>query len=137
MAATGTGLLSYQWRRNSTNLPGANSPTLTLTNLQANNAGNYTVLVTNFVGATTSMAATLTVTNPAPNLSVAGGGGMTPQGFIFQMAVQPGMTYVVLASTNMVHWSPILTNVAVGPTTTITDAEAVNFSSRFYRVMLP
>ena len=137
VAASGTGLLSYQWRHNGTNLQGANSPTLTLNYLQAHHAGNYTVLVTNFVGATTSSVATLTVTNPAPSLSVAGGGGMTPQGFVFQTALPPGVTYVVFASTNMVHWSPILTNVAAGSMTTVTDTEAVNFPSRFYKIMLP
>jgi hypothetical protein len=89
------------------------------------------------VGATTSLVATLTVTNPAPSLSVAGGGGSTPQGFVFQAAVPPGVTYVVFASTNLVDWSPILTNTAVGPMTTITDTEAANFPSRFYRLMLP
>jgi hypothetical protein len=137
VVATATGSMSYQWKHNGVNLTGANSPMLTLTNLQANNAGNYTVVITNSVGATTSLVATLTVTNPAPSLSVAGGGGITPQGFVFQTPLPPGVTYVVLASTNLVDWSPIMTDVAASPVTTIIDTQAVNFQRRFYRIMLP
>jgi alpha-tubulin suppressor-like RCC1 family protein len=58
--------LSYQWTLNGTNLIGATNATLTLTNLQAANAGVYTVVVSNALGTVTSGGATLTVSNAPP-----------------------------------------------------------------------
>jgi hypothetical protein len=60
VTATGTSPLSYQWLFNSTNLPGATAPTLTLTNVQATNDGTYAVVVTNAAGSTVSSNAMLT-----------------------------------------------------------------------------
>jgi len=64
--ATGKGPLTYQWRLNGTPLDGKTSPTLTLTNLQAGDAGSYTVAVTNTTGTTVSNAAVLTVSPSNP-----------------------------------------------------------------------
>lgn len=57
--------LAYQWQFNSTNLPNATNATLTLLNLNFNQAGSYRVIVTNVYGAVTSTVAQLTV-NPSP-----------------------------------------------------------------------
>ena len=63
--ATGNGTLTYQWRRNGTNLTvNATSATLNLTNVQTTNAGDYSVRVTDTLGAVTSVVATLTVIGP-------------------------------------------------------------------------
>jgi hypothetical protein len=72
VTATGTAPLSYQWQVNGTNLVNGavkNGPTisgvtttnLTIKNVQTNNSGNYTVIVTNFGGAVTSSVAILTM----------------------------------------------------------------------------
>jgi hypothetical protein len=61
VVATGTGN-TYQWSFNGSPLSGATSATLNVTNAQATNAGNYTVVVTNGGGSVTSAPATLTVT---------------------------------------------------------------------------
>jgi hypothetical protein len=61
----GTAPLSYQWRFNSTEIPGATDSTFTRNNSQCANAGNYDVVVTNYLGAITSAVATLTVVAPA------------------------------------------------------------------------
>ncbi len=45
---------------------GATNATLTLPNVQLTQAGSYSVTVSNFVGATNSLAALLTVVNPTP-----------------------------------------------------------------------
>jgi len=58
--------LEYQWSFNRTNLVGATNALLTLNNVQFNQAGNYTVLVTNFFGLILSSNATLTVNLPPP-----------------------------------------------------------------------
>ncbi len=64
VAATGASPLSYQWRFNTTNIAGAINATLTLTNLQLADGGNYSVVVSNSVSSVTSSNAILTV-NPA------------------------------------------------------------------------
>lgn len=63
VAANGSGPLSFQWRRNGVNVP-SDGPVLTLTNVQAANAGTYSVVVSNSVGSITSQDATLTVNAP-------------------------------------------------------------------------
>jgi alpha-tubulin suppressor-like RCC1 family protein/Zn-dependent metalloprotease len=57
----GTPPLSYQWNFNGTNIDGATDATLTLTNVQLAQAGNYAVVVTNVYGSVTGSNATLTV----------------------------------------------------------------------------
>lgn len=42
---------SYQWRRGGENIAGATGTTLTVNNVQAGDAGSYTVMVGNGVGA--------------------------------------------------------------------------------------
>lgn len=63
-AAAGTPRLDYQWRFNGTNIAGATSASLTLSNAQPIQAGSYSVLVTNALGSITSAVATLTVLQP-------------------------------------------------------------------------
>ena len=76
VGAGGSTPLGFQWRFNGTNLSGGTLPTLTLTNVQLTNAGNYTVLVTNSASSLTSAVAVLTVnvpvviTNPPASLTV-------------------------------------------------------------------
>jgi len=70
VTATGTAPLSYQWKFNNSDVAGATSPTLTLSNVQAANAGSYTVVVSNAGGSVTSSSATLTVTRPSAPPSI-------------------------------------------------------------------
>jgi PKD repeat protein len=65
VVASGTAPLTYQWRKDGSNISGATSATYSLTNVQTTQAGSYSVVVTNLAGSVTSSAATLTV-NPAP-----------------------------------------------------------------------
>src|SRR5208283_4090461 len=64
VAATGVGLLSYQWQFNGTNLAGVTGTNLVLPNAQSANAGTYQAIVTNIFGAVTSSMASLTVLGP-------------------------------------------------------------------------
>lgn len=65
VAAFGKGLLSYQWFFNGTNaIAGATNDTLTLTDVQAANNGNYRVVVANSAGSVTSTPAILSVFRP-------------------------------------------------------------------------
>ena len=58
--------ISYQWCRNGGTIAGATSATLTLSNLVAAQAGDYTVIVGNSTGSTSSQVARLTITAPLP-----------------------------------------------------------------------
>ncbi len=60
-SAAGAAPLKYQWRYNGANISGATNLSLTLTNIQASNAGSYTIVVTNSSGSVTSSIAKLTV----------------------------------------------------------------------------
>ncbi len=67
VTASGLAPLSYQWRFNGTNIAGANSTNYTRLNAQTNNAGSYSVVVTNSVGVITSLNAVLTL-NSGPGI---------------------------------------------------------------------
>ncbi len=61
VTATGSLPLSYQWRFGLQNLAGATNASLTLTNVQSGQAGNYAVWVTNTAGSVLSSNAVLTI----------------------------------------------------------------------------
>ena len=65
-AANGTLSLNYQWQVAGTNIPGATNLVLTLASVTGDDAGNYTVVVTNSSGAATSQVAVLTVIGQPP-----------------------------------------------------------------------
>src|SRR5437762_5670498 len=60
----GTSPFGYQWRFNGSALSGSTNATLALSNVQSNQAGSYTVVITNVAGSVTSSVATLTVYVP-------------------------------------------------------------------------
>ena len=62
VVASGTAPLTYQWRRELVAISGATSATLTLTGVKPADAGAYSVLIGNSIGATASGPAQLTVT---------------------------------------------------------------------------
>lgn len=70
VAASGTTPLNYRWTFNGTNLTnsllisGATNSSLTLSNVSANSAGNYQVIITNSQGKATSSVAVLTIFYP-------------------------------------------------------------------------
>ena len=64
-AFDGTQPIFYQWQNFGENLPDATNAALTLTNLELSNEGNYSLLASNAIGATSSTVAVLTVL-PAP-----------------------------------------------------------------------
>lgn len=61
VSANGTTPLSYQWRFEGADLPGASNRTLSIPRTQPTNAGAYTVLVANLAGGVTSRIAQLSV----------------------------------------------------------------------------
>ena len=60
-----------EWNRyNGATINGATTNTLTISNAQTNNSGNYTVIITNIAGTVTSSNAALLVTNVPPAIIV-------------------------------------------------------------------
>jgi hypothetical protein len=141
VVAGGTAPLSYKWRFNGTNLSGATKASLTLTNVQATDAGSYTVLVTNIAGSITSSVATLTVyvppaiTNQPQSQTVSAGqtaafsvgaGGTAP--FSYQWSFNgtnlSGATNATLTITNVQatdagNYAMVITNVAGSVTSAV------------------
>jgi arabinan endo-1,5-alpha-L-arabinosidase len=80
VTGTGSGELSYQWHKDGVAIPGAISATLEFVSLQASDAGDYTVTVSDSVAATVSRPARIVVATPVPgriaNFSVRSVAGM-------------------------------------------------------------
>lgn len=69
VTATGTGL-SYQWRKDGTDIAGATSSTYTISNVVTSSAGAYSVIVTNPAGSVSSQTAYLNISiavQPSPS----------------------------------------------------------------------
>lgn len=64
VTAAGTAPLSYQWQQDDIDLPGATNSTLSIADIVDSDSGDYTVTVSNSVGAVISDAAVLTITHP-------------------------------------------------------------------------
>lgn len=66
VSAIGSSPLGYQWKHAGTNLPGANTSSLTLNNLTHADAGTYAVVLSNPYGTNTSSGAVLVVRDTVP-----------------------------------------------------------------------
>jgi hypothetical protein len=133
VTATGTGPLGYQWQHDGTNIPGATATNYLFTNVQATDAGNYTVVVTNAVGSVTSTPALLKVLI-SPSLTNVNG---SPTNFSFSYATVVGSTYVVVFKSNLDDsiWTPTATNAGTGNLTNFSET-ITGVPHRFYRVLI-
>ena len=66
--AAGTPPLTYQWRFNGSPVQSANQSSYTITGVKTNDAGNYSVSISNAAGQTNSADAILTVLIPFPGI---------------------------------------------------------------------
>jgi hypothetical protein len=131
VVAKGDGPLKYQWQCNGTNIPNAKSANLSLQKLAKGHCGTYTVTVSNGGGSVTSGPASVeAVSVPTANLTPAA--EHIPGKFSFDVEGISGYKYVVQASTDMVHWTPVQTNTAP-----FTFAEPTSSQSarKFYRTV--
>ncbi len=142
VSATGTEPFSYQWLFNGTNLPGRTAATLTLTNIQSPNIGDYSVIVSNSVGTNTSDIATLIVTAAPPTFIVqpqsvgatlgaevlfnATAVGTEPINYQWQFgssdfagATGPNLVFTNVAYTNTGNYAAVATNVLGSATSTV------------------
>ena len=133
LAATGSQPLSYQWFKNSTNLVSAATNTLTLLNVKPEDAGDYTVVVTNAAGSATSSVAVLTVTLDAPLVLR---GRREGNWYVIAFNSITGATYRVEYKKNLADpaWFTLTNLTAVATNTETFDAVAAN--QRYYRAIL-
>jgi len=132
--AGGSPALSYQWRFNGTNTLAATTETLTITNAQLTNVGDYQVIITNTYGSATSPVAALALVLPPRFQSISVQTGtltMTWNG-------AAGITYQVQYKTNVIqrYWSNLGSSIfATGNVVTAHDIISSD-RQRFYRVAL-
>jgi hypothetical protein len=131
-AGSATADLSYQWYLNTQPVSGAASHQLLLTNLQTTQAGTYRVVAQNFAGSVTGVVATVTVAAPVQvtaGLVVSNGVSM------FRLGGGAGRSYVIEASSNLLQWLPVHTNIATFGPLQFLEPASTGSSQRFYRVL--
>lgn len=126
--------LSYQWRYNGENIPGATAAFLGITNLTIANAGVYDLVASNVFGIVTNQPATLSVQPSPPRIQTDSGFGLAGGQFSFNVIGDSGMTGVVESSTNLVNWEPVGTNVLVNGHCSFSIPQSGQERRRFYRV---
>lgn len=133
VGASGSGPFTYQWTFNNSTLAGQTGTSLALTGLQLTNSGNYACVVSSPLGSITSSNAVLTVFNPFTI-----GSASFQSGNLFQMTASGdnGRSYRLESSTNLVNWSPVVTNTVSSGSATYTDSAAAGKVLRFYRIIL-
>ena len=132
--ADGTPTLSYQWRCNGTNLVGENAALIYLPNIQASQAGVYTVIISNDFGSIISEPVRVTVSGPprlvmsppapdgAARLTVFGSAGLTYEVEASELLSPPNWTLLRrFTLTNELGQELLL------------DESATNLTKRFYR----
>jgi hypothetical protein len=104
VVAAGAQPFSYQWRFNGVDLPGETFPILILDHLITNQAGNYSVVVSNQAGGIVSEDAVLKVTETVepPQLMAVGN---SAGGFEFKILGDVGRIYRIESSTNLTDWT--------------------------------
>jgi Immunoglobulin domain/Immunoglobulin I-set domain/NHL repeat len=109
-------------------------PNLPLAKVSANNAGNYTVVVTSPYGSVTSSIASLIVILPPQNFVASIGAG---SGVQLQFKGTPNYPYTLQSTTNLtppVVWQPVVTNAAgTNGNWVFIDTNGGFVPARFYR----
>jgi len=106
--SAGSSPITYQWRRNGVDIPGATSATYFLPDWQAEHEGGYSVVATNALGTATSATERFWVTyeggwrwrNPLPT-----GNGLTRVAYLNGRFLAGGLRGTLLTSTDGVNWA--------------------------------
>jgi uncharacterized repeat protein (TIGR03803 family) len=140
VAAFGASPLNFQWQKNGGKLTdgghisGSATRILTLQAITPDDAGTYSVIVSNALGSIGSAGAMLVVESPPLFQSATQAGGL----MTLTWSADPGYSYQLqsttnLASANWANLGPALT--ATNSSLSVSDAIG-SFSERFYRVLL-
>jgi hypothetical protein len=133
VTAGGTEPLSYQWRFQGANIAGATDSSYTRPGVQTNDAGAYSVVVTNVAGSVTSSNAMLTVIVPQPPMIQAI--AVQPGGSVrLTFSGQAGVPYAIDMSSNLTGWFELTNGILTSSPADFVDDSASNETARFYRV---
>lgn len=135
----GTGPFTYQWQFNGTNITDAMNDSYTIDATKPADAGSYTGIV-HGIGGTASSSAMLTITIPAPNLTVTLTNVAGANLFRLHSLGFPDSNYVLNVATNLtlpVDWQPVFTNSADSNGVWQFDEPELGDRQRFYRLSLP
>ena len=133
MTAGGTPPLYYQWRFNDADIEGATSSSYSLTNIQPEDSGGYSVEISNAVDTVISLEGVLTLITPPPQIFSL---DVTDGMFTLTWNALGGKTYRVQynETLNETNWTDLLPDVtATGSTASKSDPVVPN--QRFYRVL--
>ncbi len=132
VTASGSPVFNYQWKFQGTNLTGATNASLSLTNVQFSQAGNYSVQVTNAFGSVLSSNAVLTVIGLPPAIVT------QPTNLIALVGTSPSFVVTATGTSPLAyHWIFNATNYLVGATNaTLTLANAQAAQAGAYSVVI-
>jgi hypothetical protein len=132
VVASGTPGPFYQWSLNQLDLPGATNSSLTITNFQSINEGDYAVTVGNFAGSVVGGPASVLLDLPM-RLGTFGldGGGQ----FQLRLIGQGNTNYILQTSINLSNWVSLATNAAPSGIWDFVDPNSTNLDYRFYRAI--
>lgn len=130
----GTGPFAFRWAFEGNPLDRATNAVLTLSNLQTDQSGLYSVTLSNQYGSVTN-ATRLSVQPPSFNLASTNL-YLSPDGFHFQLdSVFATNAVLVLASQDGIGWVPILTNPPATGSVRLLDPRAIDHAARYYRAL--
>lgn len=129
VSAIGTGPLSYQWYHDGHPIPGAVFNTLLVGDLHPADAGNYSVVVSNFLGTATSRLATLIV---QPFLTP--GWNVNNGHFQLGFEADAARSYSILSSSDLITWNLVTTLSGLSGPVQWEDPSPASAQARFYRV---
>ena len=132
VTTTGTPAPAYQWRLANTNLPGATSSNYTRFNVQAADAGDYSVTVSNLAGSVTSSNAVLTVSLPAP-LQFQSITRLSDGRLRLVVSGEPGAGLWIDRAALLPDWLELTNFFNTNGTVEFTDDSAITNGQRFYR----
>jgi hypothetical protein len=119
---------TYQWRKDGANISGATNETYSVSSAQFSDDADYVVVASNSQGSATSTVSSVFVFNSAAAWIDELDYGTNV--ISFDITGVPDYTYVIQASTNLVDWSPVYTNVSPF---TFSYTITTNFPHRFFR----
>ncbi|MBI3880630.1 MAG: immunoglobulin domain-containing protein [Verrucomicrobia bacterium] len=135
VGAAGASPLTYQWLKNGESVPRATLSTLKLLNVQAGDAGSYSVIVANANGSKTSSSATLAVNYSLAALSDSGGSvSASPQAPSYPPGTVVVLTALPAVGFGFTGWSGSATGTN-NPLTVVMDGNK-SINASFTRYLL-
>ncbi len=124
--------LSFQWFWNNQAISRATNAMLLLSNLQTAQAGTYSLMASNFAGATMATIATVKVGTP---IQLGYGVVHTNGGWRFRVTGTNSQNYALQGSTNLTNWVILRTNSTPSTAIDFVDPQTPINPRRFYRVV--